>query len=60
LEQASYRKKLLFNGTSSVFKKLLGTAVEFGVAKAVSNKSGNVIAKGLSVVKNLLAKRSRD
>jgi len=51
-------KKLLFNGTSSVFKKLLGTAVEFGVAKAVTNKSGNVMAKGLTLVKNLLAKRN--
>jgi hypothetical protein len=51
-------KKLFFGGSSSVFKKLLGTAVEFGVAKAVTNKSGNVMAKGWNLVKNLLAKRN--
>ena len=52
-------KKLFFGGSSSVFKKLLGTAVEFGVAKAVTNKSGNVMAKGLNLVRNMLVKRDR-
>lgn len=51
-------KRLFFGGSGSVFKKLLGTAVEFGVAKAVTNKSGNAVAKGLNAVKNLLAKRN--
>jgi hypothetical protein len=51
-------KKLLFGGSGSIFKKLLGTAVELGVAKAVTNKSGNVVAKGLGLVKNMLARRN--
>jgi len=51
-------KKLFFGGSSSVFKNLLGTAVEFGVAKAVTNKSsGNVMVKGLNLVKSFLTKR---
>lgn len=50
-------KRLFFGGSGSVFKKLLGTAVEFGVAKAVTSKSDTIVAKGLSLLKKMTRSR---
>ena len=44
-------KRLFFGGSGSVIKKLLGTAVEVGVTKAVANKTGNIIVSGLNLLK---------
>jgi len=47
-------KRLFFGGSGSVIKKLLGTAVEVGVTKAVTNKSGNIISNVLSLLKKVV------
>ena len=52
-------KRLFFGGSGSVIKKLLGTAVEVGVTKAVTNKTGNIISDGLSLLKKLVGQPAR-
>lgn len=51
-------KKLFFGGSGSIFKKLLGTAVELGVAKAVTTKSDGIVEKGLSLLKKISRSRN--
>ena len=52
-------KKLFFGGSGSVIKKLLGTAVEVGVTKAVTHKTGSIIANGLNLLKNVVGQPAR-
>jgi len=52
-------KRLFFGGSGSVIKKLLGTAVEVGVTKAVTNKTGNIISDGLNLLKKLVGQPAR-
>jgi len=52
-------KRLFFGGSGSVIKKLLGTAVEVGVTKAVTNKTGSIIGDGLNLLKKLLGQPAR-
>jgi len=52
-------KRLFFGGSGSVIKKLLGTAVEVGVTKAVTNKTGSIIGDGLNLLKKLVGQPAR-
>ena len=53
-------KRLFFGGSGSAIKKIIGTAVEVGVTKAVTNKSGNIIASGLNLLKKVVGETRRN
>ena len=46
-------KKILLGGSRGILNKLLGTAVEFGVAGLVSKKSGSIKSGGISLFNKL-------
>jgi hypothetical protein len=47
-------KKLFVGRSSNLFKKLLGWAVELGVANLVSKKSGSIKDAGLNLLKKFM------
>ncbi len=53
-------RKLLFNKLSgSIFKRVLGGLIEFGVGKAASSGTGLLKYKGLQILSSLLKKKKR-
>jgi hypothetical protein len=53
-------KKLLIGKSAGILKKLLGTAVEFGVAGLVSKNSDSIKSGGLNLLSKIFkSKRSR-
>jgi hypothetical protein len=43
-------KKILVRGSSNIFKKVLGTVVELGVAKVVSGNADKITSSGIKMI----------
>jgi hypothetical protein len=53
-------KKLLVGKSVSVFKKILGAAVEFGVAGLIAKNAGRIKEKGSEIINKVFKKKNHD
>jgi ribosomal protein S5 len=47
-------KKIFLRGSTNIFKKVLGTVVELGVAKAVANNADTIKSGGMQLLKKVV------
>jgi hypothetical protein len=50
-------KKILIGGSKNIFKKILGTVIELGIANVVAKNSDGIKEKGSSFLKNIFKKK---
>ena len=46
-------KKMIIGKSNNIFKRVLGTVVEFAVARSIANNSEAIASKGISLLKKM-------